>query len=57
MILNVFNSNPANCDHYTFGKRKKKNKNCRITEASGAEITFPPILDITDCNFELKGLL
>lgn len=39
------------------GKEKGKNKNCRITEASGAEITFPPILVITDCNFELKGLL
>lgn len=39
------------------GKEKGKTKNCRITEACGAEITFPPILDITDCNFELKGLL
>ena len=33
------------------GKEKGKNKNCRITEASSAEITFPPILDITDCNW------
>lgn len=38
------------------GKEKGKNfKNCRITEANGAEITSPHILDMTDCNFESKG--
>lgn len=38
------------------GKEKGKNfKNCRITEANGAEITSPHILDMTDFNFESKG--
>ena len=55
MISNVFSSNPTNYDHSTFGKRKRKElKNCRITEANGAEITSPHILDMTDCNFESK---